>query len=213
MPLLLYCVAPENAPATSSPGVGGAAVASETLQHLRWFYSDSRASSSVPVIDAARQFNAVLQDIFSRNPVLPFRYPTTLPSHAELEKLAAGRAAAFRVFLDRIGHKAQIDIRLSVKDAPTAANSGTGYLHSRAARRSALLAAAQICRETAMAADFKVTERGENFRCAALFPRPEVVSWLQRMRTLELPDGVQAVVSGPWPPTAFWEDDPVELRD
>ena len=71
MPLLLYCVAPESAPATALPGLGGIPVESIPLAALQWFFSEladppvTRSSNGQIVADA-RAFNAVLQDLFSR---------------------------------------------------------------------------------------------------------------------------------------------------
>ncbi len=220
MPLLLYCVAPESAPETALTGVGGAAVRSRTVSGLRFFYSDAarEAKSSRDVVAAAQQVHAVVSDIFSRSAVLPFRYPTTLKDEDELARLAGERGAKFSDFLKRVSGKVQMDIRLTIasgrgdekapaKEAGRAGQQGRAYLERRARRQMLLSAAAEKCRQTAASADWRIQQLGENIRCQALLPRVEVISFLERMRALELPDGINAAVSGPWPPAGFWEDD------
>jgi hypothetical protein len=212
MSLLLYCVAPASAAATVVRGVGDAPVRIEGRVGLRFFISEVSAedTASRDVVTAAKRVHEVISDVFSRGPVLPFRYPTVLADVEELAKLAADRADRFRDYLRRTESKAQIDIRLSLdpEHPPAGSTTGRNYLEGRAVRQAQLSAAAETCRQTAHPADWRFQQRGENLRCQALVERVEVVSFLKRMRTLELPGGVKAVVSGPWPPAGFWEDDP-----
>lgn len=224
MPLLLYCVTPESAAETPVSGVGGVAVRSRTENGLRFFYSDvvGQATTSPDVVAAAQQVHAVVRDIFSRSAVLPFRYPTTLKDEDEFVRLASERGAKFLDFLKRMGGKVQMDVRLSItsgtsdetlhrspKTGERVGQPGTGraYLEARGRRQALLSAAAEKCRQAATSAEWRNQQQGENIRCQALIPRVEVVSFSERMRALELPDGVKAAVSGPWPPAGFWDDD------
>ncbi len=176
-------------------------------------------------MSAAQQVHAVVNDIFSRSAVLPFRYPTIVADEEELARLALERGASFLDFLKRVSDKVQMDVRLAIASgtsnenphpAPTPgarvgqpAVTGRAYLEGRARCQALLSEAAERCRQTARSADWRIQQRAENIRCQALISRVEVISFLERMRTLELPDGVKAAISGPWPPAGFWED---ELR-
>jgi hypothetical protein len=222
MPLLLYCVAPESASDANVSGVGGAAVRSVVEEGLRFFYSEATAQtkSSRDVATAAQQVHAVISDIFSRGAVLPFQYPTVVSDVGEIERIAGERGKRFREFLERTGDKVQMDIRLEMGSAGDAGNPpnegpmasqlspGRAYLAGRARCQALLSDAAEKCRVAAHSADWRSQQHGQNIRCQALISRVEVLSFQQRMRTLELPEGVKAAGSGPWPPTGFWEDEP-----
>ncbi len=205
------------------PGVGGAEVRSAVEQGLRFFFSEVEADelSSRDIVTAAQQVHAVISDIFLRSAVLPFRYPTVVTDDRELTTLAQERGAAFREYLERVRGKVQMDVRLtmdtesphSIAPKPGAIRvgqpgSGRAYLEARARRQAVLTAAAETCGQTAHSADWRIQQRDENIRCQCLISRLEVLSFLERMRTLELPEGVKAAVSGPWPPAGFWEDEP-----
>lgn len=219
MPLLLYCVALETAPDTDVSGVGGAVVRGRIESALKFFYSKATSDSATrDVVAAAQTVHRVVSDIFARTAVLPFQYPTLVADEREMAKLALDRGKDFRTFLERVGSKVQMDIRLTLASeahpVSTQAGrvdqtgSGTQYLHARAHRQATLYAAAETCRLAAGSNGFRSNHRGENIRCQVLMERVEVVSFLERMRTLELPGGVKAAVSGPWPPAGFWEDEP-----
>lgn len=216
MPLLLYCVAPAAATDTALEGVGGAAVRSTIVNGMKFFYSDvSSDMEKGDIVAAAKAVYAVVNDIFSRGDVLPFRYPTILKDEGETKKLAKERGGAFQTFLQRTEGKAQIDIRLTVDREKSEHSrsenggdlSGREYLQARAKSQASLSAAAESCRLAAHSDDWRIQQQGENIRCQALISRVEVLSFLGRMRALELPDGVKAAVSGPWPPAGFWDDD------
>ena len=212
MPFLLYCVAPESTEETSVKGVGGAAVRSSKLSGLKFFFSEiATGHLSCDIVTAAKQVHAVVSDIFSHGPVLPFRYPTSLANEVELAELASTRGSAFRQYFQRVGSKVQMDVRLTT--GPSAADetpteTGRGYLEGRARCQARLSAAAEKCRQVADSADWRSYRSAENIRCQALISRVEVVSFYERMRALKLPEGVEAAVSGPWPPAGFWEDEP-----
>ena len=224
MPLLVYGVALQEAADTQVKGVGGAAVRSAIEDGLRFFYSEATPQTKSPeIVTAAQQVHAVISDIFSRGPVLPFRYPTVVANEAEIAELAKTRGDAFREFFERVGSNVQMDIRLTLVNnnegnpdpintgqagAHTGATSGRAYLEARARRQALISAAAETCRQAARSADWRIQQRNENIRCQALISRVEVLSFLERMHTLELPGEVKAAVSGPWPPAGFWEDEP-----
>jgi hypothetical protein len=214
MPLLLYCVAPERVGETHVQGVGEARVTSVENGGLRYFVSDMQGA--VPTAEVARAARAVfnvVNDVFSRGPVLPFRYPTVAESVAELEKLAADRGKEFEAFLGRIGSKVQMDVRLTSGEPENSSTSlakapGREYLEKRARRHAGLASAAEKCRQQADSAEWRVEEKHANLICHALVERVQVISFQERMSRLDLPFGIKGVVSGPWPPAAFWEEKP-----
>lgn len=201
---------------------------------------EREATATADLVKSAREVHAVVMDAFAHGPVLPFRYPTLVEDEAELEKLAQERGEAFAHFLNWVGPRVQMDVRLSMVEGETKGpsiiaaktgppplgttntsatppkqnqlgwaipdQSGTQYLMEKARRKSALQGAAEKCRQTAVSADWRVEEREKILICHVLLERVEVVSFQERMSRLELPDGVKGVVSGPWPPAAFWED-------
>lgn len=210
MPLLLYCVAPETSPETSVTGVGGEAVLNTVARGLKFYYSEAvaEAMSSRDVVTAAQAVHAVVSDIFLNGPVLPFKYPTVVADLDEIARLASDRGDAYGRFLERVGSRVQMDVRLTLEsEGPPAATSGRAYLQGRARRQATLSAAAERCRLAAASAEWRTQTNAENIRCQALMERVEVLSFLERMRTLGLPDGVKAAVSGPWPPAGFWDNE------
>ncbi|MGH9523436.1 MAG: GvpL/GvpF family gas vesicle protein, partial [Terriglobales bacterium] len=127
MSLLLYCVAPEAVGETGARGVGGSAVGSEVRDGLRYFLSEANEGSTDLAV-AAREVLGVIQDVFSRGPVLPFRYPTILKDELELNKLAAERGTAFAQFLAWVGQRVQMDVRIMREETkgPSAAAAKSG---------------------------------------------------------------------------------------
>ena len=204
-------------------GVADAVVSSITEGGLKFYYSEAvpETDSSRAIVDAAREVHNVVSDIFARAAALPFRYPTVLADVNEIARLAAQRGPSFRGFLERVGDRVQMDVRLTIDDTKRdqgnkdalpaeerAAQTGRAYLEGRARCQAQLSVAAEKCRQAADSAEWRIVPGSEKIRCQALISRVEVISFFERMRALELPDGVKAAVSGPWPPAGFWEDEP-----
>lgn len=206
MSLLLYCVALESVGETGNRGVGGSVVQSHVHGALRYFVSWLPAENMPPVAMAAREVLAVVNDVFSRGPVLPFRYPTVLQQQAELVNLAAERGESFADFLRYVGMRVQMDVRLTVGKPDDPPSSGRAYLASRIQAKDRLRQASEQCRQLAEVGDWRAVQRGGNLVCHALIGRDEVISFQERMRRLDLPGGMKAIVSGPWPPAGFWEE-------
>lgn len=206
MSLLLYCVAPEAVGETAVRGVGGAAVRSHVHAGLRYFISEFSTEKMPPVETAAREVHAIVNDVFSRGPVLPFRYPTVLQQHTELVHLAAERGEPFADFMRHVGMRVQMDVRLTAAEPGESASSGRAYLETRIQANDRLREVSEQCRMLAEVGDWRAVQRGGNLVCHALIGRDEVISFQERMRRLDLPGGMKAIVSGPWPPAGFWEE-------
>lgn len=235
VPLLLYCVGVKEPDGVSVNGVCGARVRSIAHGGLQFYVSEveREAMAAADVAKSAREVHAVVKDAFARGPVLPFRFATMLENETELENLAAERGREYADFLNWIGSRVQMDVRLSLREdaidektkvpstpdanagprplgmtSPqgTAKGKGEEYLRQKAWRKSALRQAAEKCRQAAGSAEWRLEERDKILICHVLMERVEVVSFQEGMSSLELPAGVQGVVSGPWPPAGFWED-------
>lgn len=221
MSLLLYCVAPASVGECEVQGVGGALVRTVESGGLRYFLSEAFEGTGT-IETAAREVHGVIQDVFLRGPVLPFRYPTLLKDDMEMANLAEERGAAFAQFLARVGSRVQMDVRLmrtpsggpasaanfgnTALGPGTASNAGREYLAERGRWKALLDGASERCRNLAEASAWRAEERAGGMVCHALIDRHEVISFQDRMRRLDLPEGVEAVVSGPWPPAGFWEE-------
>lgn len=209
MPLLLYFVAPEQAPDFAAKGVGDAAVQYAAAEGLRCYYSEFAATENAAT--AALQFHRVIQQALHRGPVIPFRYPTVVRNADALREPLVQRGARFRAHLaDHAGH-VQMEVRLRLtaqtRPQPQTVSSGAAYLRQRAEAMRVLDRAAETCRESAPALEWRRRDSGDMVRCYFLVDRTQSAAFPDRLRAIQLPEQVTAIVSGPWPPMEFLEDE------
>jgi gas vesicle protein GvpL/GvpF len=211
MPILLYCVAEASTALNSAlAGVGGSPVSRIEHSRLAVFVSlnsNSDAWTRLPVSDSALQFHQVLHKLFQSAAILPFRFPTIFADETELGKHMENSAGRYRDALEKYRSNVQLEVVVNAAQAPTAqaSNSGTEYLRERKKRQdelSLLLARVQSAAKSAVI-EWKMRRAPDGARCFARVERDSIERFKKSARTLELPAGYTARVSGPWPVTEF----------
>lgn len=194
-----------------SAGVRGAAVESVEQSGLRCVYSvvDAIAGDPESLQRDALAFHRVTHELFRQTAIVPFRFPTTMSSaeelNAYLREHAAQYHAAFGDFRDRV----QMEIRLQFPAAPATPDNSSGgaaYLRARAARARQVEQAIALCRAAIPeeVVDWRQRESSHGVRCFFLMRRNVVGQFQQQIKQVRLPEGLNAAVSGPWPPTEFF---------
>ncbi len=211
MPLLLYGVTEcETNEPRIERGVHGANVQASEVSDLRCLYSQI-SDLSGRAREAALEFHRVLQAILSSTDVVPFRFPTLLANQEELASEVQRRAAEYHRWLARIRGKVQMEARIEHRGRAggDVHASGTEYLRSRHARRRALeAAAASLQRAVAGLVDeWRQRESSDRVRGFALIGRDSVTQFRQAIAEAEMASDVVTRISGPWPPTEFFEGD------
>ena len=207
--LLLYCLTEASAPATPpSTGVRGAAVESVEHSGLRCFYSAVGSIAAEPgsLKREALEFHAVTRRIFEQACTIPFRFPTTLASVAELDAYLGDHANRYQAALRDFRDKVQMELRIAPRDPPAPdAPTGAKYLRERAQRIRDLDTAITACRVAIHkeVVDWRQREFSHGVRCFVLVKREAVGEFQQKIKQVQLPEASTAAVSGPWPPTEF----------
>jgi hypothetical protein len=213
MAILVYCIT-ENEPAAAPAilGVQAAPVSFVEASGLRCYVSalePDMALGDSGVSDSALDFSRVLREIFRVTGLIPFRFPTILADELEAADFLEKCAFECRDNLARLKDKAQIDFRLS-SDAgserpqrPT--QSGTEYMLRQRDRARVLELAWGLLRDAGAPwiEGWRQHDAVTGLRCYALVPRACCSTVLERVRLVQVPRGVQARITGPWPPAEF----------
>jgi hypothetical protein len=215
MPLLLYCVTEDRVARPKTAGVRGGKVDCIVGQGLHCFFSTvdelDELQASETVREDALQFHAVISELFSHAAVIPFRYPTVVESALWVAEFLEEHASGYRATLASHRDDVQMDVRLLLREPHrTTASSGKEFLEHRRDIAQLLETAASTCRERvgAVAVRWRQRPTREGLRCFALVRRAEVRAFQQHIQSVELPESVKAVVSGPWPTTEFLNSSP-----
>jgi len=207
VPVLAYCTLLAASPVRlPEAGVRGSALQPLDQAELRVVYSDLDTEPEWARDDAV-QFHGVLRSLLEQADVLPFRFPTVLPDDEALRDYLREAAPELLAGLQRIAGAVQMEVRIATQTqaagAPSA--SGAAYLRARAAELKTLEAAAEQARAALqdVAREWKQRETPAGLRLFALIGRSHVAEFKHRAGSLELPEGVAALVSGPWPATEF----------
>jgi len=212
MALLLYCVADFDAPPTGAlEGVSQSPLLRLEGHSLITFVSRSSSREmwvGRPVAEAALEFHHVLQQLFRRTAILPFRFPSTIESEEELDKHLEERAAQYKTALKNFRNSVQLEARIidsyGGRD-PKCALSGTEYLREKERRATALrrlVASFEVAAgETAKQLRTRAIENG--FRLFALVDRERVMDFRSALEALPVPPGLSLRISGPWPVSEF----------
>jgi uncharacterized iron-regulated membrane protein len=102
-----------------------------------------------------------------------------------------------------------MEIRLQFPAAPATPDNSSGgaaYLRARAARARQVEQAIALCRAAIPeeVVDWRQRESSHGVRCFLLMRRDVVGQFQQKINHVQLPEGWNAAVSGPWPPTEFF---------
>jgi hypothetical protein len=210
MPLLLYCIVePQATLAPPSIGVRGAPVERTETASLRCYYSvvDSAAGTTDEIKRDALEFHRVTSELFRHAALIPFRFPTTLASMAELDAYMRNHAAQFQEALQQFRDTVQMELRIGLVEpaATPASSSGAKYLRERAERARDVEKAIAACRVAINeeVIDWRQRESSHGVRCFALIRRDAAARFQQQIKTVRLHQAVTVALSGPWPPTEF----------
>jgi Gas vesicle synthesis protein GvpL/GvpF len=212
MTVLAYCIT-ETEPdiQVASVGLEGHVIRSLTESGLRCFISDyGKEAAGKPVRESALTFSRVLQDIFGQLAIIPFCFPTLLPSEAEIAGFVRENADEYRKTLSRLRDSVQMDVHISLPEQKLEAGdeSGTDYLTKRLSRHQHLERVAEELRRAAQPwiQDWRQREVAAGMRGHALVARGLAASFLEKMAGIEIPAGFHVRVTGPWPAAEFLKE-------
>jgi Gas vesicle synthesis protein GvpL/GvpF len=179
------------------------------VEGLRCFYSvvGSLGLDAQTLKRDALEFHQVTRELFRQAALIPFRFPATLASVAQIAAFMQEHAPAYRAALADFRDKVQMEIRIRPPEPPAAgaASSGTKYLKDRAQRARRVERAIAACRAAVHeeVVDWRQRESSHGVRCFALVRRDAVSRFQQQVQRVRLEDDLTATLSGPWPPTEF----------
>jgi hypothetical protein len=209
--LLLYCVTESGPPLTASPtGVQGVSVESVEQSGLRFFYSSLEKLNADPesLKRNALDFHRVTRELFQQVAIIPFRFPTTLPTMAEVDAYIRDHTTQYLAALQDFRHQVQMEIRLRLPQAPATRDGATGtdYLQTRAQRARQAEQTIAACRVAINheVIDWHQRDSAYGVRCFVLIRREAVGRFQQQIKQARLPEAATAAISGPWPPTEFF---------
>ncbi|HEX3738778.1 MAG TPA: GvpL/GvpF family gas vesicle protein [Terriglobales bacterium] len=211
MPILLYCVAKADAPATSLlTGVAGDPVVRVNVGTLAAFTSSNTDKSNWlrPLLQAsALDFHRVLSEVFKSTAVIPFRFPTIFGDEEQLIQRLQERASEYAALLGKFGDLVQMEIRVMNPDIKKPSETGTQYLKLR---QTATAMAGKFTAElraalSELSHDWRERPSKDGTRAFVLIARTQVADFQKMMRNATVPDELSVRVSGPWPATEFME--------
>jgi hypothetical protein len=164
-----------------------------------------------PLRESLLQFHQVLRQLFRSASILPFRFPTILSGDREVEAHLESAAERYKRLLEKYKTSVQMDVLLSAVEKPGAPStpSGTEYLRTRKNQRDEMNAIVAGFATVAAGAviEWHVRTLPQGVRWFGRLERDSVDPFNAAMRTLKLPAGYRARVSGPWPVTEFFHWD------
>ena len=211
MPILLYCVADASAP-LNWPRTGVLGQPVSRIEHFGLAVFLSRDSTCdawtrPPVRESVFEFHQVLRHLFRSVGILPFRFPTILSDERELEVHMESAGARYKHLLEKYQTSVQMEVLLSAeKPGAPATASGTEYLRARKNQRDELdrIVAGFPSVAGSAVIEWQVRRLPQGVRWFARLERDSVDRFNARLKTLQLPAGYMARVSGPWPVTEFF---------
>lgn len=213
MSILLYCAAERDKGSHGAlAGVKGLPVLCTEHSGIEVFYSQHVHDENwtTPSLEqTAKQFHAVLRQLFQNRAVIPFRFPTVLKDQESLREHLAGAAGEYAAQIRKFADDVQMEAMFSetAHAAIVGETSGTEYLRQKQKRDAAYgsaIAALQGFAGT-LVGDWKQKQTPSGIRLFALVKRTAVSGFLQRMQSFGVPSGFTIRVTGPWPVTEFLE--------
>jgi Gas vesicle synthesis protein GvpL/GvpF len=210
MALLLYCVADRSASYPTMIGVSGSPVVRLEHSEVTLFYSEEADSNRwlrAPLKKSAEEFHGVQQELFRTAAIIPFRFPTILGDQEKLREHLHQRSAEYKSLLCRFRTSVQMDIMVTDSMPPADRPSGAQYLRDRQIRHRRLEQFAADIRQRAngVVEDWRQRSLANGLRCFALVERERVPHFNETMKTVVVPAGLKARISGPWPMAEFLE--------
>ena len=205
MPILAYCiVASSSAALAPEEGIRNAPLLEIEEEGLRAFYSEFQPSATSAREDALAFF-AVNRAIFRDAAIIPFRFPTVLQSEEELGEHLVEHATQYATALQKLADMVQMEVRLTLGEAKSTAESGAAYMKEKQQRSQALANADAAVRKAAgaEAREWRFRETREGVRAYALVERTHAAEFAKRIAKVASKDHVAVAVTGPWPATEF----------
>jgi gas vesicle protein GvpL/GvpF len=211
MPLLLYCIT-ETGFADFGSGVAGLPVTSRDHAGLCALFSNAASAefcTTAPLSQSAKQFHDVVQRVFKRSAVIPFRFPTVMKDEEELTTHLHERAAEYADQLRKFGSFAQMELVIARPERPDKRRtpSGTDYLKERQLQLEQFehLAKDVQFRASGLVNEWRTRNTNQALRLFGLVARDAVSAFRAKLQGLSVPAGCTVRVLGPWPVTEFLE--------
>lgn len=189
-------------------GVGGSGVNVLARERLRLLWSEvAWPFEPAGLQQKAVEFHQVVQHVFQRAAVVPFRLLSIFDDVAALEKFATDNAGEFTADLERLREYVQMESVVYViqQRATEEEKSGKGYLERKAEifRLSVDHAASIKAAVQPISDAIQVREVKSGTRIFALVRRGEEARFREVVEAVPLPRSVSRRVSGPWPAAEF----------
>lgn len=212
MPVLPYCILLHDSAATIPiTGIAASDIHRFSKGKLQALYSELETSdiSSQTFRQAALEFHRVVNAVFDRAAVMPFRFPTWL-TQPELIKHLQQQSHRYTTFLTSHANHVQMEMRVTPLSggAPMEATSGTAHLRARAAESRRLRNAGESFKNllSSNVIEWRQRDTPEGLRLYALVDRTQIAGFRERLSKRERE--VSVCWSGPWPATEFLESPP-----
>ena len=212
MSVLAYCVSDSEIDATPQVGVANAAVVQASAAGFTIFFSEEEfdLGSEERIRASALAFHQVNDAIFHVASIVPFRFPTLLPSIQELESFIERNRETFEASLDATRDRVQMEVWIYARqpdaqpEVQVAPTGGRAYLQEKATAQRELLRQAEAIRQRAESymVEWAQAEQRGSLRCYALVAREDVASFRQAAGATGA-DDLKLRVTGPWPATKF----------
>lgn len=205
MAILAYCiVATSSAAMAPETGIRNVPLLEIEEEGLRAFYSEY-APSAKSAREDALAFFAVNRAIFRDAAIIPFRFPTVLQSEQELSEHLVDHATHYATALQKLADMVQMEVRFTIGEVKSAAESGAAYMKEKQQRAKALANADAAVRKAVggTAREWKFRETREGMRSYALVERTHAGEFAKLASKAAAKDHVSIAVTGPWPATEF----------
>ena len=217
MAILLYCLTLADGPSLSiAAGAVGREVRPMELRSLRLYLeeitdSDFSLAGTDSLRKATSQFNQVLRQISAESTPMAFPFPTVVESRETAERLIADRESSYHSALLRLAGNVQYEIVATWEEgqqADTAAPvRGAEYLrrHQLDMNRVAGLDAKLRSVTADSVREWRKRQERKSHRWFALVARDQQDRFLSALRNAGPSEGVRLRLSGPWPPSEFFD--------
>jgi hypothetical protein len=206
--LLLYCMIPDDVPLRCGgiSGVNGVLLQDSAKNGVRYLYSSwNPAHSADDLKQQAVQFHRVMQTVLDEVTLIPFRFPTSVRDHDELNSLMAAQSSEYAQELVRLHGMVQMKVSVEGSShSDVQAKTGTEYLKQRQAADAPMNSAIEKIKHAthAFAKETEQSRRGTVTHLFLLIRRDDDAKVRAAIEQLgELP--AKVTFSGPWPPSEF----------
>ena len=194
-----------TAPETGVDNAPVSVLAQDGLQLLwsevEWPFAQGKLQQS------AVDFHRVIEHVFRRVAVVPFRLLSVFDDLPSLKKFAAEHVTGFVSDLERLRDMVQMEAVVYVIAPRVTANSDSGraYLEQKAGMLRFAQGHAAMVRESIqqVSREVHIRQVKSGMRIFALVQRGNEARFRDMVGSVPLPDGVSRRVSGPWPAAEF----------